>query len=107
MSAEKVINIITIPAKLFTFNFTTYFEETNGLEPLSSQAPFKLSHQFINEGIIELGINVPFRKVFIEDLQGKRIMEIENKVSSLPINDFHGLYFLRIDNNTYPILFSY
>jgi glycosyltransferase involved in cell wall biosynthesis len=107
VSAEKVVNIITIPAKLFTFNFTTYFEETNGLEPLSNDFPYHLSNLLINEGIIELGINVPFRKVFIEDLQGKRIMEIENNVSRLPINDFHGLYFLRIDNNTYPILFSY
>ena len=107
VSAEKVVNIITIPAKLFTFNFTTYFEETNGLEPLSNDFPYQLSNLLINEGIIELGINVPFRKVFIEDLQGKRIMEIENNVSRLPINDFHGLYFLRIDNNTYPILFSY
>jgi hypothetical protein len=107
VSAEKVINIITIPAKLFTFNFSAYFEETNGLESLSNESPYQLSNILINEGIIELAINVPFRQVYIEDIQGKRIMEIENKVSRLPINDFHGLYFLRIDNNTYPILLSY
>ena len=107
VSAEKVINIITIPAKLFTFNFSAYFEETNGLESLSNESPYQLSNILINEGIIELAINVPFREVSIEDIQGKRIMEIENKVSRLPINDFHGLYFLRIDNNTYPILLSY
>ena len=107
VSAEKVINIITIPAKLFTFNFSAYFEETNGLESLSNESPYQLSNILINEGIIELAINVPFRQVHIEDIQGKRIMEIENKVSRLPINDFHGLYFLRIDNNTYPILLSY
>jgi hypothetical protein len=107
VSAEKVINIITIPAKLFTFNFSAYFEETNGLESLSNESPYQLSNILINEGIIELAISVPFRQVHIEDIQGKRIMEIENKVSRLPINDFHGLYFLRIDNNTYPILLSY
>ena len=107
VSAEKVINIITIPAKLFTFNFSAYFEETNGLESLSNESPYQLSNILINEGIIELAISVPFREVYIEDIQGKRIMEIENKVSRLPINDFHGLYFLRIDNNTYPILLSY
>jgi hypothetical protein len=102
-----VINIITIPAKLFTFNFSAYFEETNGLESLSNESPYQISNILINEGIIELAINVPFREVYIEDIQGKRIMEVENKVSRLPINDFHGLYFLRIDNNTYPILLSY
>ena len=107
VSAEKVINIITIPAKLFTFNFSAYFEETNGLESLSNESPYQISNILINEGIIELAINVPFREVYIEDIQGKRIMVIENKVSRLPINDFHGLYFLRIDNNTYPILLSY
>jgi hypothetical protein len=107
VSAEKVINIITIPAKLFTFNFSAYFEETNGLESLSNESPYQISNILINEGIIELAINVPFRQGHIEDIQGKRIMEIENKVSRLPINDFHGLYFLRIDNNTYPILLSY
>lgn len=107
VSAEKVINIITIPAKLFTFNFSAYFEETNGLESLSNESPYQISYILINEGIIELAINVPFREVYIEDIQGKRIMEVENKVSRLPINDFHGLYFLRIDNNTYPILLSY
>ena len=107
VSAEKVINIITIPAKLFTFNFSAYFEESNGVESLSNESPYQLSNILINEGIIELAINVPFREVSIEDIQGKRIMEIENKVSRLPINDFHGLYFLRIDNNTYPILLSY
>jgi hypothetical protein len=107
VSAEKVINIITIPAKLFTFNFSAYFEETNGLESLSNESPYQISNILINEGIIELAINVPFREVYIEDIQGKRIMEVENKVSRLPINDFHGLYFLRIDNNTYPILLSY
>ena len=107
VSAEKVINIITIPAKLFTFNFSAYFEESNGVESLSNEYPYQLSNILINEGIIELAINVPFREVSIEDIQGKRIMEIENKVSRLPINDFHGLYFLRIDNNTYPILLSY
>ena len=107
VSAEKVINIITIPAKLFNLNFSAYFEESTGIESMLNEAPFQLSNILINEGIIELVINVPFREVYIEDIQGKRIMEIENKVSSLPINDFHGLYFLRIDNNTYPILFSY
>ena len=104
VSSEKVVNIITIPAKLFTFNFTPYFEEINGLEPLSSQAPFILSNQFINEGIIDLAINVPFRKVYIEDLQGKRIMEIDKQDTQLPANYFHGVYFLKIDNNTYPII---
>ena len=107
VSAEKVINIITIPAKLFNLNFSAYFEETTGIESMLNEAPFQLSNILINEGIIELVINVPFREVYIEDIQGKRIMEIENKVSRLPINDFHGLYFLRIDNNTYPILLSY
>ena len=107
VSAEKVINIITIPAKLFTLNFSSYFEESTGIESMLNEAPFQLSNILINEGIIELVINVPFREVYIEDIQGKRIMEIENKVSRLPINDFHGLYFLRIDNNTYPILLSY
>ena len=107
VSAEKVINIITIPAKLFNLNFSAYFEESTGIESMLNEAPFQLSNILINEGIIELVINVPFREVYIEDIQGKRIMEIENKVSRLPINDFHGLYFLRIDNNTYPILLSY
>ena len=107
VSAEKVINIITIPAKLFNLNFSAYFEESTGIESMLNEAPFQLSNILINEGIIELVINVPFREVYIEDVQGKRIMEIENKVSRLPINDFHGLYFLRIDNNTYPILLSY
>lgn len=104
VSAEKVVNIITIPAKLFTFNFNAFFEGTNELEPLSSQAPFILSQQFINEGIIDLAINIPFRKVYIEDLQGKRIMEIEKQHTQLPANYFHGVYFLKIDNNTYPII---
>ena len=107
VSAEKVINIITIPAKLFNLNFSAYFEESTGIESMLNEAPFQLSNILINEGIIELVINVPFREVYIEDIQGKRIMEIENKVSRLPINDFHGLYFLRIENNTYPILLSY
>ena len=107
VSAEKVINIITIPAKLFNLNFSAYFEETTGIESMLNEAPFQLSNILINEGIIELVINVPFREVYIEDIQGKRIMEIENKLSKLPINDFHGLYFLRIDNNTHPILLSY
>ena len=107
VSAEKVINIITIPAKLFNLNFSAYFEESTGIESMLNEAPFQLSNILINEGIIELVINVPFREVYIEDIQGKRIMEIENKVSRLPINDFHGLYFLRIDNNTYPIVLSY
>ena len=107
VSAEKVINIITIPAKLFNLNFSAYFEESTGIESMLNEAPFQLSNILINEGIIELVINVPFREVYIEDIQGKRIMEIENKVSRLPINDFHGLYFLRIDNNTHPILLSY
>ena len=107
VSAEKVINIITIPAKLFSLNFSAYFEESTGIESLSNESPFQLSNILINEGIIELTINVPFREVYIEDIQGKRIMEIENKVSRLPINDFHGLYFLRIDNILYPILLSY
>ena len=107
VSAEKVINIITIPAKLFNLNFSAYFEESTGIESILNEVPFQLSNIFINEGIIELVINVPFRGVYIEDIQGKRIMEIENKLSKLPINDFHGLYFLRIDNNTYPILLSY
>ena len=104
VSAEKVINIITIPAKLFNLNFSAYFEESTGIESMLNEAPFQLSNILINEGIIELVINVPFREVYIEDIQGKRIMEIENKLSKLPINDFHGLYFLRIDNNTHPIL---
>ena len=107
VSAEKVINIITIPAKLFNLNFSAYFEESTGIESMLNEAPFQLSNILINEGIIELVINVPFREVYIEDIQGKRIMEIENKLSKLPINDFHGLYFLRIDNNTHPILLSY
>ncbi len=107
VSAEKVINIITIPAKLFSLNFSAYFEETTSIESMSNEAPFQLSNILINEGIIELVINVPFRELYIEDIQGKRIMEIENKVSRLPINNFHGLYFLRIDNNKYPILLSY
>ena len=107
VSSEKVINIITIPAKLFSLNFSAYFEETTGIESMLNEAPFQLSNILINEGIIELVINVPFREVYIEDIQGKRIMEIENKVSRLPINNFHGLYFLRIDNNKYPILLSY
>lgn len=107
VSAEKVINIITIPAKLFNLNFSAYFEESTGIESMLNEAPFQLSNILINEGIIELVINVPFREVYIEDIQGKRIMEIENKLSRLPINDFHGLYFLRIDNNTHPILLSY
>jgi hypothetical protein len=107
VSAEKVINIITIPAKLFSLNFSAYFEESTGIESLSNEAPFQLSNILINEGIIELVINVPFREVYIEDVQGKIIMKIENKLSRLPINDFHGIYFLRIDNRTYPILLSY
>ena len=107
VSAEKVINIITIPAKLFNLNFSAYFEESTGIESMLNEAPFQLSNILINEGIIELVINVPFREVYIEDIQGKRIMEIENKLSKLPINDFHGLYFLRIDNILYPIVLSY
>ena len=107
VSSEKVINIITIPAKLFSLNFSAYFEETTGIESMLNEAPFQLSNILINEGIIELVINVPFREVYIEDIQGKRIMEIENKLSKLPINDFHGLYFLRIDNILYPIVLSY
>ena len=107
VSAEKVINIITIPAKLFNLNFSAYFEETTGIESMLNEAPFQLSNILINEGIIELVINVPFREVYIEDIQGKRIMEIENKLSKLPINDFHGIYFLRIDNILYPIVLSY
>ena len=107
VSAEKVINIITIPAKLFNLNFSAYFEESTGIESMLNEAPFQLSNILINEGIIELVINVPFREVYIEDIQGKRIMEIENKLSKLPINDFHGIYFLRIDNILYPIVLSY
>ena len=107
VSAEKVINIITIPAKLFNLNFSAYFEESSGIESMLNEAPFQLSNILINEGIIELVINVPFREVYIEDIQGKRIMEIENKLSKLPINDFHGIYFLRIDNILYPIVLSY
>ena len=107
VSAEKVINIITIPAKLFNLNFSAYFEESTGIESMLNEAPFQLSNILINEGIIELVINVPFREVYIEDVQGKRIMEIENKLSKLPINDFHGIYFLRIDNILYPIVLSY
>jgi len=107
VSAEKVINIITIPAKLFNLNFSAYFEESSGIESMLNEAPIQLSNILINEGIIELVINVPFREVYIEDIQGKRIMEIENKLSKLPINDFHGIYFLRIDNILYPIVLSY
>jgi len=94
ISAEKITAAITIPPKLFEFDFTTFFQSTASLNNVATLDSIQVTNRA--DGMDEISINFPFKTCDLFDLQGNLLKEIRfpDKTISIAIK---GQVILQID----------
>jgi hypothetical protein len=101
ISSEKVSSVITIPAKLLQFDFSSFLESSASLPYIPQPSTFQLIHHE-QLGYTELIINQPFTDCGLYDMLGKAITLASP--SNRIITSMHGQAVLRIDDKTQLIL---
>lgn len=107
ISAEKIVTIITIPAKLFSFNFNSFFDGTSAIEEQTIELPFYISYSSDSYDNIEINIKKEFQLASIIDIQGKEVLKIEKNYTQVPLHTFHGIHFIKIDGDVFPFILNY
>lgn len=96
VSAEKVVSVITIAPKLFSFDFNQYFTYAASPEIISNPPYSIIYHPAIHAH--EVKINSSFKRCFLSDMTGRILCQSDESGSM--ITSAHGPVLLTMNDNT-------